>query len=328
MSTGSTRAGLYTTTERMKLDRDLLVASRMHGYLQAVGNIGVFTLMLVLASLSQGFWQGLAAFAAVGFAMHRLFFPAHDCMHYSLFPTKGENRFMGAILSALMGTTFDAIRIQHLDHHRLFATPEDPGARDYYVKFRNRREFLTFLFGPLAGTIFIAMIDDYLLRIFRRAKDDDTQEKKASVRGNLFPFAALLLVQFVVAAILTRGFEWAQLWRYVAFNVLPAITIFLFLIRLRMFLEHAALDYIVCDYFEQKRPTARTIYASFPERILLCGSDFNYHHEHHLYPVVPGWQLRRLHKQLVASGLDPQDIRLTYWQAFREIWHNLKARTL
>ena len=133
------------------------------------------------------------------------------------------------------------------------------------------------------------------------------------------------MVQLVVCALLTQGFELTQLWRYVVFNVLPAITIFLFLNRLRMFLEHAPLDYAVCDYFIDKRPTSRVIYASTFERIVLCGSNFNYHHEHHLYPVVPGVHLPQLHHKLVVLGLDPQDIRQSYFQAFMEIWQNLRT---
>ncbi len=93
-----------------------------------------------------------------------------------------------------------------------------------------------------------------------------------------------------------------------------------------MFLEHGSLDYDVCDYELGKRPTARTIYASPIERVLLCGSNFNFHHEHHLYPVVPGWQLPKLHRTLLASGLDPEDVRMTYFQAFLELWRNLGPR--
>ena len=147
----------------------------------------------------------------------------------------------------------------------------------------------------------------------------------ASLLGKLARYPAIAAVQLAVCAVLTRGFRLGELWRYPMFNVLPAVTVFLFLVRLRMFLEHGSLDYTVCDYLEHRRPTARTIYASTLERIFLCGSDFNYHHEHHLYPAVPGYQLPRLHAELVAAGLDSQDVRPTYARAFAEIWRNLPA---
>ena len=53
------------------------------------------------------------------------------------------------------------------------------------------------------------------------------------------------------------------------------------------------------------------------------GSDFNFHHEHHLYPIVPGWQLPRLHRELQGCGLDAEDVRKSYLDALLEIWRNL-----
>ena len=321
---GVPRAVLYTAAERSRLAPDLLVASRLRGYLQALGNIAIFLGVLLLARDARTAWQILALFVASGFALHRLFFPVHDCIHYSLFPSRGENRFFGAILSGLLGTSFDAIRDQHLDHHRDFGTPEDPGAADYFPRFHSRRQLVVFLAGPLLGSILIAKLGDYVRPTGnKRAPRGEQVPAPISLSKRLSAYAPLFIVQAGVCALLTHGFQIAQLWRYIAFNALPAVTIFLFLIRLRMFLEHGALNYDVCNYAEGKRPTARTIYASSWERLLLCGSDFNYHHEHHLYPVVPGRQLKRLHQKLLASGLDPEDVRVSYFQALAEIWSNL-----
>jgi fatty acid desaturase len=319
----SIRANVYTGVERRRLDRELMMSSRMRGYLQVIGNVGSLIALLFLGSASTSPWQFVVIYVAVGFALHRLFFPLHDCMHYSLFPTKIENRVCGILLSALLGTSFDAIREQHIDHHRDFGTQDDPGASDYFVRFRSRKELLTFLLGPLIGSILFSKIGEYLLRPHHAATAPDSRSsRKTATVLAVVSYGVILCVQAGVCAILTDGFQMAQLWRYVAFNVLPAVTIFLFLNRFRMFLEHGPLDYNVCDYFERRRPTARTIYGSLLERILLCGSNFNYHHEHHLYPAVPGWRLPQLHRQLLASGLDPEDVRRTYFEAFREIWRN------
>jgi fatty acid desaturase len=321
------RANLYTGAARRRLDPNLLVPSRARGYLQVVGNVGAFAALLVLAAAATAAWQVVVLILAIGLALHRLFFPTHDCIHSSLFPTKIENRVCGVILSALLGTSFDAIRDQHLEHHRDFGTKEDPGASDYFVRFHSRGQLLVFLLGPLVGGILLAKVGDYVLRPSRApAPAVPSARAKTTLAGKLVRYGAILLVQGGVCAVLTSGFHLGQLWRYPVFNVLPAVTVFLFLVRLRMFLEHGPLDYTVCDYFEQRRPTARTIYASWPERLLLCGSDFNYHHEHHLYPVVPGCQLPKLHAELKASGLEPEDVRATYLQALAEIWRNLRTR--
>ncbi|HET6282000.1 MAG TPA: fatty acid desaturase [Polyangia bacterium] len=321
------RGSLYTNVERKKLGPELLRTSRARGYAQVVGNIAVLLVLLALAGSATSVWQGVLLFLGIGLAQHRLFFPTHDCIHYSLFPARGENRACGVILSALLGTSFEAIRDQHMEHHREFGTEADPGASDYYVRFRSRSRLLIFLLGPLAGSILIVKIGDYLLRPARQAPPATPKASrgKAKFGGKLVRYGAILGVQLAVCAVLTRGFALHELWRYPVFNVLPAVTIFLFLVRLRMFLEHGSLNYAVCDYFERKRPTARTIYGSWFERVFVCGSDFNFHHEHHLYPVVPGWQLPALHRELLAAGLDPEDVRQTYAQALAEIWRNIPA---
>jgi fatty acid desaturase len=313
--------------ERRRLDRKYLARSRLRGYGQVFGNVGIFFVFLILASNADTAWQGALLYFAIGCAQHRLFFPVHDCLHYSLFPAKLENVFFGTCLAPLIGTSFDAIRIQHMDHHRDFGKPEDPGASDYFVRFHSRGEFLAFLLGPLAGSIFFNKLGEYFLRPGKvAARKDTVHEEEWIFTSNIQSYGLILAIQAVICAVLTSGFQWSELWRYPVFYILPLITVFLFFNRLRMFAEHGSLDYEVCDYFEAKRPTARTIYASRIERIFLCGSSFNFHHEHHRYPSVSGWQLPALHREL-ASGIDPQDIRQTYLQALRELWKNLPAKT-
>lgn len=325
-STSAPRPALYTGAVRRRLDPSLLVASRVRGYAQAVGNIALLAVVFWLASQAHSGWQIAVLVVAAGFALHRLFFPVHDCIHYSLFPTKLENRIFGTLLSGLLGTSFAAIRDQHMDHHRDFATPDDPGAPDYFVRFRSRGQFLRFVFGPLVGSILFSKVGDYLVRAGRtQPSTKSAAPKKVRPANLLFNYGVILTVQAAVCALLTSGFKVSELWRYPAFNMIPAVTIFLFLVRLRMFLEHGSLNYEVCDYLQRKRPTARTIYASWVERVVICGSDFNFHHEHHLYPVVPGWQLPKLHRELASAGLDSEDVRQTYVQALREIWKNLGA---
>jgi fatty acid desaturase len=269
-------------------------------------------------------WQCAALYLAIGCAQHKLFFPLHYCIHYSLFPTKTENRGFGAVLSALLGTSFEAIRTQHMEHHRDFGKAVDPGASDYFVRFRSRPEFLAFLLGPLVGSILLTKLGDYFLRPGRAiaAKEDAARTKERALSHGARSYGLILCVQAAVCALLTRGFQWAELWRYPVFYILPLVTVFLFFVRLRMFLEHGSLDYKICDYFEERRPTSRTIYASRLERVLICGGSFNFHHEHHLYPGASGWRLPLLHREL-ASGLDSEDMRQTYVQAFLEIWKNL-----
>jgi fatty acid desaturase len=302
---------------------DFLGRSRSLGYAQVFGNVGVFLLLCWFASMAHSWWQYVLLFVAIGFAQHRLFFPVHDCLHYSLFPSRQENRFFGSLIAALIGTSFDAIRVQHMDHHRDFGKATDPGAADYFVKFSSRRELTWFLLSPLLGGIFLSKIGDYVQRIWRSAgKETGLQPPTNRMRQPILDYCLVLGAQIAICGLLSGGFQWNALWRYPIFYILPLVTVFLFLVRLRMFLEHGSLNYEICDYFEGRRPTARTIYASPVEQLLLCGSNFNYHHEHHRFPVISGWQLPRLHQRLAVNS--QEDVRQTYAQALTEIWCNLR----
>jgi fatty acid desaturase len=130
------------------------------------------------------------------------------------------------------------------------------------------------------------------------------------------------VVQTGLCALATSGFQLAKLWRYPVFVVLPVVTVFLFLNRLRMFLEHASLERNDSTGVVYGTPITRTIYATWLERVLMCGGNFNYHYEHHLYPVVPGCRLPDLHNELKPE-LPASVARRSYIGALGEVWSNL-----
>jgi fatty acid desaturase len=229
------------------------------------------------------------------------------------------------ILSSFLGTTFEAISTQHFEHHKNFGSLEDPGASDYYVRFSSKKDFIFFIISPIFGYIFFKKIKQYIQKIFKThdLEINGTNISHPSPHLLIKKYIPIVLIQFFIFYVITSGFTLNELWKYPVFVFLPLITLFLFLNRLRMFLEHGSLNYTVCDYLVQKKPTTRTIYASFVERILFCGSDFNYHHEHHLYPGVPGYKLPQLHQELLKFKFDEDFVRNTYAQSFREIWSYL-----
>lgn len=311
---------------KFKISRDFLKPSRLVGYSQALSNLSLYLLLLWITSQIESVWVLFIMFLLIGVSLNRLFFPTHDCIHLSLFPTKKENQVCGVILSSFLGTTFDAISSQHFDHHKNFGTLADPGASDYYVKFNSRRELILFILSPLFGSIFLKKMIDYLSRPSHLISVNPNNPRISKILSfflHMKMYAPIIIFQAIVCFILTKNFAVSELWRYPIFGILPAITIFLFLNRLRMFLEHGSIDYSVSDYLINKNPITRTIYASTIEKIFICGSDFNFHHEHHLYPGVPGYQLPRLHSELLKFNYERESIRATYVESFHELWKNL-----
>jgi fatty acid desaturase len=85
------------------------------------------------------------------------------------------------------------------------------------------------------------------------------------------------------------------LWVVPFFTWLPLIT------RLRNIAEHA----VVPDNDDPLR-NARTTHANWIMRAILAPYWVNYHVEHHLYMWVPGHQLPRLQRMLLAKGYGPK----------------------
>jgi fatty acid desaturase len=243
----------------------------------------------------------------------------HECSHDSFFASRLTNRLVGNLTAALLATPFEEFRMQHMEHHRLVGTSADPSAVDYWVRFRSRAELLWFLLSPLVGASLFLKLGDYYRGLRGRAPTSPGARATRRYEGLI----AVALVQGAVLVVVSRGLILTDLWRYPVFVLLPGATIFLFLSRLRMHLEHGSLNYDRIDYTLRPRLTARTIVASPLERVLLCGANFNYHHEHHLYPRVPAWQLPRFHADVIRAITAPDDLRQTYWQSLVELWRHL-----
>lgn len=262
----------------------------------------------------------------IGWADYRIYFPLHDTCHFSLFKDKALNRHVGYVLAAILATPYDSFRKEHVFHHTHYSTENDPGMVDYFVHFKNKREMALFLLSPLWGGTLLNKLKDYFRQILNSKKvegqkdGDETHREAPDYAG----YAVITVVQLALLGILT-GFQLTELWRYPAFVLLPGATVFLFLSRLRMFLEHGSLDYEKMDYFSNPRITSRTFECNGVELAIFSGAGFKYHYEHHLLPSIPSCQLKTVHEKFFKDGrIDPEDTRPSYIAAIRELWSNLK----
>ncbi len=256
---------------------------------------------------------------AMGLLFYKIYFPLHDTSHYALFKSRAVNRIVGQLMAGMLATPFDAFREEHMRHHKHFGTMDDPGAVDYFVRFNSKRELIGFLLKPLLGANLWHKLGDYYKTL--RAKKEATEVLR--LERSLSGHAWVVGVQLALLVYLTHGLALSELWRYPVFVLVPGATVFLFLSRLRMFLEHGSLDYQKFDYLSNPRPTSRTIISRRVEKWIMSGANFNYHHEHHRYPGISSYHLPRLHALLIEKDFDPEDARPTYITAFRELWKTL-----
>ena len=106
------------------------------------------------------------------------------------------------------------------------------------------------------------------------------------------------LSNLLIFAATTAAGVW---WAYFALWLLPLLTWYQVISRIRNIAEHA----VVGNNDDRLRNT-RTTLASWGMRMVLAPYWVNYHLEHHLFVFTPCWKLPAAHSILIAQGFGPR----------------------
>ena len=142
---------------------------------------------------------------------------------------------------------------------------------------------------------------------------------KLSLRGRAQHFCSKLGRQLAVNALL-----WATLaaagvwWAYPLLWLLPLLTWFMVITRIRNIAEHA----MVGDADDPLRNT-RTTLANWLARALVAPYFVNYHLEHHLFYYVPCYRLPALHR-ILREG--PRGARLQIAPGYAAVLRQATSR--
>lgn len=273
--------------------------SAAYGTLHTLTSVLLLPLVLFAASFLNSVTVLVATFFISGYLSYRVHFPLHDASHLSLFRSRRANRLVGHLSGAQLLTTFRSFQSLHLLHHKVFGTPDDPAGEDYYgIRFDTTREMVWFLIKPAIGFTIVEKLRDYW-GFHSRGLAHRSQERAGHAGRSITPFeiAVLLGMQVVMffAAFGVSG-DW---WRYPLLYLAPLGTVFLFLARLRTFLEHGALEHFDAAPLRLARTTlSRGLGAA-----VISPMNFNYHHEHHRWPGIPSCRLPELHSRLESQGV-------------------------
>ena len=150
-----------------------------------------------------------------------------------------------------------------------------------------------------------------------RVCNTERKEAMGTASGPLANMAALwrnerafLLSNVVLLAVLSAAGAW---WLYLLLWVLPLLTWYQLISRLRNIAEHA----VVGPADDPLRNT-RTTLANPLMRLVLAPYWVNYHLEHHLFVYTPCWKLARAHRLLRDQGLLPRmEVADSYVQVLR-----------
>ena len=148
----------------------------------------------------------------------------------------------------------------------------------------------------------------------RLAGDHDAIEAAEQDMAQAFKapnFLAALPMFLGVALIMSLAGQW---WYGLAFWLLPYLTWFQLVLRIRNIAEHGA-----TEKSDDPLRNVRTTLAGPIARAVVAPYWVNYHLEHHMVMHVPCWQLPRLHKALANAGLkDKMNVAPTYRHALAE----------
>ena len=260
---------------------------------------GVITLAVAGFALWPNALTFLLAVVLIGSRQLGLAILMHEAAHNALFKTRAVNEFVGEWLCGRpILAELRSYRHYHLTHHRFTQTEKDP---DLVLssKFPTSHASLQRKFiRDLTGQTGIRQLTAQIIMSFRLAGDEDAIEAANQDAAQAFKARDLwksLPVFLGVALLMSLVGEW---WYGLAFWLLPYLTWFQLVLRIRNIAEHGA-----TEQSEDPLRNVRTTQAGPIARALVAPYWVNYHLEHHMVMHVPCWRLPALHDALCKAGL-------------------------
>ncbi|WP_316014060.1 fatty acid desaturase family protein [Roseobacter sp. HKCCA0434] len=242
----------------------------------------------------------------------------HEAAHSALFRTRGLNEFAGTwlcghpILADML-----AYRHYHLAHHRFTQTDKDPDLPLSKAFPTTRASLIRKALRDLTGQTGVKQLVAQFVLWLRLAGDHDAiEEAEAKERmarafkGTSFGVSLLVNVAILTALGLIGAWWWG-----LAFWLLPLLTWFQLVLRVRNIAEHGAVE-----QSEDPLQNVRTTMAGPLWRLFVAPYWVNYHLEHHLVMHLPAHKLPKVHRMMVERGHAARmRVSPSYWHVLREV---------
>ncbi|WP_425074313.1 fatty acid desaturase family protein [Sagittula sp. S175] len=241
----------------------------------------------------------------------------HEAAHNALFRTRKLNEWVGAWLCGRpILADLASYRHYHLQHHRHTQNDKDPDLKLSKpfptTRASLRRKLLRDLTGRTGIRQRAAQIA-YAFRLVGETEGVSSQDLAQAFSGPLLGRA--LLVNAGLFALFWALFAW---WYWFAFWLLPLLTWFQLVLRVRNIAEHGAVEQT-----EDPFRNTRTTLANPLERLLVAPYWVNYHLEHHLVMHVPAYRLPQMHRLLRDKGMEE---RMTMAPNYLDVLKQASAR--
>jgi fatty acid desaturase len=251
-------------------------------------------------------WTYALAVVLIGGRQLGLAILMHDAAHRLLFERASTNDRVGAWLCGdPIGASLTAYRPYHLQHHRHTQQAGDPDLALSAPFPITRRSLGRKVMRDLLGVTGYQRRRAQFLAAMGAEGSLPQRMARLWQRERGFFVSNLALLGLATAA----GVWWA----YFALWLLPMMTWYQLISRIRNIAEHA----VVPDDADRLRNT-RTTLTNPLMRAVLAPYWVNYHLEHHLFVFTPCWKLPAAHRLLVARGLrDRMEVERGYLRVLR-----------
>lgn len=229
---------------------------------------------------------------------------SHACGHYSCLESPKWNDSLGMITSAMMGYGFKGHNDIHDDHHRYLNTLRD-GDVLWGRPDQSRKDFLIGLSLDLVGFQAFRRLGQY----FSSRKPPGRPGPIKIAESSIAIDGLLILVSQGILYLLFYFFGGP--WAYFLYYVIPICTLYPAQARIRSLAEH----HIVPGHTVFNPPWVARDTSDRSLSTHIVGPFFqNYHLEHHLFPKVPGYNLKILHQLLDKEfQFDEQVVNKSYF---------------
>jgi len=224
----------------------------------------------------------------------------HGSGHGKLLRNGYWNDLVGEIAAGFLGFRRLGAALAHQMHHSKLNTEED-GDRIWGRPEQTTGEFCTML---LQDVLMISALKRVLQYLQFDRKGYTTRPWQALgprfFAGKLQKLLPILAIQLALLA-----YYWAVLGPafYLYFYILPILTVYPALIRLRTACEHA-FDGGYRPRTAEERWVTRSTRANLFERLVVAPALMPFHFEHHLLPAVPYYNLPAVQKLLATKGFE------------------------
>lgn len=286
-------------TELKRASRELSRLSQTRSLVALAGVWAVIAAAIGIAVYVDHWLVTVAAILVIAGRQHALGILFHEGTHYRMLRNKTANDLVCDFFCAIpLGVTTEGYRQEHLAHHRGPNSPQDP----YWTMFeadeawhwpKSRIAAAWVMMRDVLGLNIIANARMVLRwSVLRGFVAGDPHISRAGY-GEWFRF--VLFWSIAIA-----GVAFANAWREaVLYWFIPLVGPLMLFVRMRVSAEHL----MPGAEAAQGENNANHVDGMWWERVFIAPLSINYHVVHHLFPGIPWYNLKSMHRALMEDEM-------------------------